>query len=85
MGAVTHSTLLALVPFVGAASVWSVCALWLFFEGHTTAAIGLAVLDVLRDEGLQERAREVGQHLRAGLEALLDRHRAVGDVRELKP
>lgn len=37
------TTLLALVPFVGAASVWSVCALWLFFEGHTTAAIGLAI------------------------------------------
>jgi 4-aminobutyrate aminotransferase-like enzyme len=46
-----------------------------------SAAIGLAVLDVMRDEGLQERARDVGDHLRAGLAGLMPRHAAVGDVR----
>jgi len=52
------------------------------FGGNpVSAAVGLAVLDVLRDEGLQERAREVGAHFREGLAALMDRHAAVGDVR----
>jgi 4-aminobutyrate aminotransferase-like enzyme len=37
------------------------------------------VLDVLRDEGLQENARVVGERLRASLRAL--DHPSVGDVR----
>ncbi len=52
------------------------------FGGNpVSAAIGLSVLDVLRDEGLRKRAREVGEHLRAGLAGLMERHVAVGDVR----
>jgi 4-aminobutyrate aminotransferase-like enzyme len=52
------------------------------FGGNpVSAAIGLAVLDVMRDEGLQERAREVGDHFRTGLTGLMSRHAAVGDVR----
>lgn len=52
------------------------------FGGNpVSAVIGLAVLDVLREEGLQERAREVGGHFRDGLAALMDRHATVGDVR----
>jgi 4-aminobutyrate aminotransferase-like enzyme/Ser/Thr protein kinase RdoA (MazF antagonist) len=41
----------------------------------------LAVLDVLEDEGLQDRAQEVGSRLRSNLERLMDRHGAIGDVR----
>jgi 4-aminobutyrate aminotransferase-like enzyme/Ser/Thr protein kinase RdoA (MazF antagonist) len=41
---------------------------------------GLTVLDVLRDEGLQENARVVGDHLRRRLLALADRHPIVGAV-----
>jgi len=48
-----------------------------------SCAIGLAVLDVIRDEGLQVRALEVGQHLVDGLRALMSRHALVGDVRGL--
>jgi 4-aminobutyrate aminotransferase-like enzyme len=48
-----------------------------------SCAIGLAVLDVIRDEGLQARALEVGQHLVDGLRALMSRHALVGDVRGL--
>jgi 4-aminobutyrate aminotransferase-like enzyme len=52
------------------------------FGGNpVSAAIGLAVLDVVRDEGLQEHARVIGERMLAGLRELQDRHRAVGDVR----
>ena len=52
------------------------------FGGNPVAcAVGLAVLDVLRDERLQESARRVGGHLRSGLEGLMTRHALVGDVR----
>ena len=41
---------------------------------------GLAVLDVIRDEGLQENARQVGNHFRQHLEQLADRHPLIGAV-----
>ncbi len=44
-------------------------------------AAGLAVLDVIEEDGLQENARVVGNHLRRGLETLAQRHRLIGDVR----
>jgi 4-aminobutyrate aminotransferase-like enzyme/Ser/Thr protein kinase RdoA (MazF antagonist) len=52
------------------------------FGGNPVAcAAGLAVLDVLQEEHLQERARRVGWHLIAGLRDLQERHALVGDVR----
>ena len=52
------------------------------FGGNPVAcAAGLAVLDVMRDERLQERARRVGAHFIAGLKRLAERHSIVGDVR----
>lgn len=52
------------------------------FGGNpVSAAIGLAVLDVLEDEGLRAHAADVGGHFRAGLTGLADRHVVVGDVR----
>jgi 4-aminobutyrate aminotransferase-like enzyme/Ser/Thr protein kinase RdoA (MazF antagonist) len=52
------------------------------FGGNTVAcAVGLAVLDVLEREGLQENARRVGEYLRQGLRALAERHTRIGDVR----
>lgn len=52
------------------------------FGGNTVScAVGLAVLDVVRDEKLQEHARAVGERMGNGLRALADRYEIVGDVR----
>jgi 4-aminobutyrate aminotransferase-like enzyme/Ser/Thr protein kinase RdoA (MazF antagonist) len=52
------------------------------FGGNPVAcAAGLAVLDVLRDEGLQENALRVGGQLLTSLRELQQCHSLVGDVR----
>jgi 4-aminobutyrate aminotransferase-like enzyme/Ser/Thr protein kinase RdoA (MazF antagonist) len=52
------------------------------FGGNPVSCeIGLAVLDVIREERLQERALRAGGKLKRDLERLADRHPAVGDVR----
>jgi len=52
------------------------------FGGNPVAcAVGLAVLGVLRDEGLQENARIVGGGLLQTLRGLMARHPIIGDVR----
>jgi 4-aminobutyrate aminotransferase-like enzyme len=54
------------------------------FGGNpVSCAIGMAVLDVLRDEGLQQQAAEVGEYLAVGLGELMQRHDRIGDVRGL--
>ena len=52
------------------------------FGGNPVSCrIGLAVLDVIEEEGLQEHARRVGERLIAGLKGLVERHPIVGDAR----
>jgi len=46
-----------------------------------SCAVGLAVLDVLEQEGLQERAARVGAVLRSQIEKLADWHPLIGEVR----
>jgi 4-aminobutyrate aminotransferase-like enzyme/Ser/Thr protein kinase RdoA (MazF antagonist) len=54
-----------------------------FGGSHAACAVGHAVLDVMRDEALQERALTVGSRLRSALASLTDRFPLVGDVRGL--
>jgi len=54
------------------------------FGGNpVSCAIGLAVLDVIEQEGLQENACVTGDYLMAGLRKLQDSHQIIGDVRGL--
>jgi len=52
------------------------------FGGNpVSCAAALAVLDVIEDEGLQQNALEVGQHIQDGLRQLAAEHGCIGDVR----
>lgn len=52
------------------------------FGGNTVScAIGLSVLEVVLEEGLQGHALDVGEHLLRGARGLMDRHELIGDVR----
>lgn len=52
------------------------------FGGNpVSCAIGLAVLDVIRDEKLRENALKVGGYLKKRLEQLKEKHSLIGDVR----
>ena len=52
------------------------------FGGNpVSCAVGLMVLDVVRDERLQQNAKKVGDYWLAGLLELQERHELIGDVR----
>ncbi len=52
------------------------------FGGNAVAAaVGMAVLDVIRDEGLQANALHTGQAFHRGLEDLATRHSCLGPTR----
>jgi 2,2-dialkylglycine decarboxylase (pyruvate) len=58
---------------------------FLFYTTHVSdplpAAVGVAVLDVVEEENLVERARHLGEKLFDGLSRLKQRFECVGDVR----
>ncbi|MCP4836538.1 MAG: aminotransferase class III-fold pyridoxal phosphate-dependent enzyme [Phycisphaera sp.] len=52
------------------------------FGGNpVSCAVGNAVLDVIEEECLQDRAKELGAHFSTGLHGLMERHALIGDVR----
>src|SRR5882757_4746891 len=52
------------------------------FGGNpVSCAVGVAVLDVVRDEGLQQNAKKVGDYWLAGLADLQQKHEILGDIR----
>ena len=54
------------------------------FGGNpVSAAIGLAVLDVIEQENLTENAARIGERILAGARELADRHAIIGDARGL--
>ncbi|MEE4270371.1 MAG: aminotransferase class III-fold pyridoxal phosphate-dependent enzyme [Thermoanaerobaculales bacterium] len=54
------------------------------FGGNpVSCAIGLAVLEVIESEGLQEHARVLGEQFLAGFREMQPRHRLIGDIRGL--
>ncbi|WP_433085888.1 aspartate aminotransferase family protein [Dactylosporangium sp. CA-052675] len=57
----------------------------LTYSGHPLAcAAAVATIEVMRDEGIPERVRDLGERVvRPRLEKLRDRHPCVGDVRGL--
>lgn len=46
-----------------------------------SCAVGQAILDIIREEGLQQNALEVGCFLRDGLNDLAQKHEIMGDIR----
>ncbi|MHB1571116.1 MAG: aminotransferase class III-fold pyridoxal phosphate-dependent enzyme, partial [Solirubrobacteraceae bacterium] len=48
--------------------------------GPVSCEVGLAVLDAIADEGLQENARDVGARLKRAAQALAGRHPSIGAV-----
>jgi 4-aminobutyrate aminotransferase-like enzyme/Ser/Thr protein kinase RdoA (MazF antagonist) len=52
-----------------------------FGGGNAAAAAGFAVLDVMREEELQQNALETGRYFKSGLRSLMQRQSLIGDVR----
>jgi predicted PurR-regulated permease PerM len=80
------TTLFAMIPFVGAASVWGSCALWLLlYEDRTTAAALLAIYGTLVVSTVDNIIKPMVLHGRSNLHPLLALLSVLGGVQALGP
>lgn len=79
------TTLFAMVPLVGATIVWGGCAAWLYFDGHTVAAIGLAVYGTLVISLADNLIKPMILHGRSNLHPLAALLSVLGGVQALGP
>lgn len=65
------------------ADAWKGLTIATFGGNPISMTAALATLDVMKREALPQRAERLGGRLRAGLEALKEKHKLIGDVRGL--
>lgn len=77
--------LLAMVPFVGAASVWAVCSAWLFFDGQIGMAIFLSLYGFFVISMADNVIKPLVLHGQSNLHPLLALLSVLGGVQALGP
>lgn len=77
--------MLAMVPFVGAASVWAVCSAWLFFDGQVGMAIFLALYGFFVISMADNVIKPLVLHGQSNLHPLLALLSVLGGVQALGP
>lgn len=76
----------AMVPIVGAASVWGACCLWLYFiQGDTAATIGLAIYGAIIVSTVDNLIKPWVLHGQSKLHPLLGLLSVLGGVQALGP
>lgn len=79
------TTLLAMIPFVGAASVWIPCSLYLAFSGRPVAGIVLALYGLLVVSMIDNVIKPMVLHGQSKLHPLLALLSIIGGVQALGP
>lgn len=77
--------ILSMVPFVGAASVWGACSLWLLFDNQFWPAVGLALYGLLVVSMIDNLIKPYVLHGRSNLHPLLALLSVLGGVQALGP
>jgi predicted PurR-regulated permease PerM len=79
------TTLLAMIPFVGAASVWIPCSLYLVFTGHPVPGVMLALYGLLVVSMIDNLIKPMVLHGQSKLHPLLALLSIIGGVQALGP
>jgi len=79
------TTLFAMVPLVGATAVWGSCAVWLYLDGNTFAAVGLAIYGTLVVSLADNLIKPIILHGSSNLHPLVALLSVLGGVEALGP
>lgn len=79
------TTVLAMVPFIGAASVWLPASLWLLYDGHTVGGIFLAAYGAAIISTVDNVIKPAVLHGQSRLHPLLALLSVIGGVKTLGP